>query len=130
MARHRFDPVSLVLGGVAVASGTVVLADRSITDDASVLLPGGLIALGVALFIKVVRGDRPAAASTAAASGPVPVPPAVAPPGTDPTFTGGDPHPEDAPWPTAGDTDTPPGATTGPTGDDTEAAEDDDHAAP
>jgi hypothetical protein len=82
--------VSFVLGGVAIASGAVVLADRSLTDDARVLLPAGLIALGTALFAKVVRGDaRPTVAGTPA--NPVPVPPAVARPGTDPTVTDDDP---------------------------------------
>jgi hypothetical protein len=88
VARHPFDPVSFVLGGVAIASGAVVLADRSLTDDARVLLPAGLIALGIALFARVVRGDsRPTVAGRSAD----PVPPAVARPGTDPTFTDEDP---------------------------------------
>jgi hypothetical protein len=116
VARHPFDPVSFVLGGVAVASGAVVLADRSLTDDARVLLPAGLIALGIALFTKVVRSDgRPIPADPA----PVPPPfssavdlpgpgrtfrdedPSPDPPRTDPTVD--DPLPEDAPWPAAGD---------------------------
>jgi hypothetical protein len=116
VARHAFDPVSFVLGGVAVASGAVVLADRSLTDDARVLLPAGLIALGIALFIKVVRGDgRPMAVGTTPA--PVPGPSTVDPPGADPTFRNEDPTPapprtdptvddtlpEDAAWPADGD---------------------------
>ena len=95
MARHPFDPVSFVLGGVAIASGTVVLADRSLTDDARVLLPAGLIALGIALFARVVRrGTHPVPPDPAPT--PAPVPPTVDPPVTDASIPDGDPTPDDA----------------------------------
>ncbi len=55
VTRHRFDPVALVLGGLALAAGIVVLAGGSLTDGARVLLPAGLIALGAALLLRVVR---------------------------------------------------------------------------
>jgi hypothetical protein len=51
--RHRFDPVSFVLGSVAVVTGLIVLAGGSLVDDAAVLLPAGLIALGVAILLRV-----------------------------------------------------------------------------
>jgi hypothetical protein len=51
--RHRFDPVSFVLGSVAVGAGLIVLAGGSLVDDAAVLLPAGLIALGVAILLRV-----------------------------------------------------------------------------
>lgn len=75
MARHPFDPVSFVFGGLALAAGFVVLAGGSLTDEARVLLPAGLIALGVALLVKVAgRPDEPspapAGASTASHRGP------------------------------------------------------------
>jgi hypothetical protein len=49
--------VTFVLGALALASGVVALAGRSLTEDARVLLPAGLIALGTALLIKVLSGD-------------------------------------------------------------------------
>ena len=67
MARHRFDPVSFVFGALAIASGVVVLAGRSLAEDARVLVPAGLIALGVALLVKVAgRGAATAARPPAA----------------------------------------------------------------
>lgn len=62
MADHRFDPVAFVFGALAVACGAVVLADRSLTEDARVLLPAGLIAVGLALLVRVMgtSGPRPA----------------------------------------------------------------------
>ena len=52
-ARHRFDPVSLVLGAMAVTAGLIVLGGGSLLDDATVLFPAGLIALGVAILLQV-----------------------------------------------------------------------------
>jgi hypothetical protein len=48
-----------VFGGLALAAGFVVLAGGSLTDEARVLLPAGLIALGVALLVKVAGRTSP-----------------------------------------------------------------------
>jgi hypothetical protein len=73
VSRHRFDPVSFVLGSLAVAAGLVVLAGGELTEEARVLLPAGLIALGAALLVRVARRDsRPAPEVPA-----VPAPPDV-----------------------------------------------------
>jgi hypothetical protein len=59
-ASHRFDPVSLVLGVIAVTAGLIVLGGGSLLDDATVLFPAGLIALGVAILLQVVaRREEP-----------------------------------------------------------------------
>lgn len=55
MTRHPFDPVSFVLGAVTLAAGIVVLAGRSLLDDAD-LLPAGLLGLGAALLVRVADG--------------------------------------------------------------------------
>jgi hypothetical protein len=65
---HRFDPVSLVCGGLAIAAGVVVLVGGELTEEARLLLPAGLVALGVALLVRVAR--RPPAPAA-------PPPPAV-----------------------------------------------------
>lgn len=78
MASHRFDPVSLVFGALAIASGIVVLAGRSLAEDARVLVPAGLMALGIALLVKIT-GQRVA---------PVPPPPAAEGLGLPPTVGG------------------------------------------
>ena len=57
MAEHRFDPVAFVFGGLALAAGTIVLAGGELTDEGRVLLPGGLIALGVAVLASVARRE-------------------------------------------------------------------------
>ena len=63
--RHRFDPVSFVLGVMAVAAGLIVLGGGSLLDDATVLFPAGLIGLGVAILLQVVaRREEPAAPVT------------------------------------------------------------------
>jgi hypothetical protein len=60
VARHRFDPVSLVLGVMAVTAGLIVLGGGSLLDDAIVLFPAGLIALGVAILLQVgARREEP-----------------------------------------------------------------------
>jgi len=74
MARHRFDPVSLVCGGLAIAAGVVVLAGGELTEEARQLLPAGLVAVGVVLLVRVARSDPPPAA---------PPPPAVRSTGLD-----------------------------------------------
>jgi hypothetical protein len=55
MTRHPFDPISLVLGLVFVAAGSIVLAGGSLIDDAYLLLPAGLIGLGLALLYQIRR---------------------------------------------------------------------------
>jgi hypothetical protein len=58
--RHRFDPVSLVLGVMAVTAGLIVLGGGSLLDDATVLFPAALIGLGVAILLQVgARRDEP-----------------------------------------------------------------------
>jgi len=71
VAEHRFDPVAFVFGGLALAAGTIVLAGGELTDEGRVLLPGGLIALGVAVLASVARreGPEPAATEPSAAIG-------------------------------------------------------------
>jgi hypothetical protein len=66
VARHPFDPVPLVFGALALTSGVVVLAGGTLTHEARLLLPAGLIGLGIALLVKVGgRGElTPAAAPT------------------------------------------------------------------
>jgi hypothetical protein len=60
LARHRFDPVSFVLGVMAVTAGLIVLGGGSLLDDATVLFPAGLIALGVAILLQVgARREEP-----------------------------------------------------------------------
>lgn len=59
--RHRFDPVSFVIGTVAVAAGLVVLAGGSLVDAARVIVPLGLIAVGIALLVKTGTRDTRAA---------------------------------------------------------------------
>jgi hypothetical protein len=57
--RHRFDPVSFVLGVMAVTAGLIVLGGGSLLD-ATVLLPVGLITLGVAILLQVgARREEP-----------------------------------------------------------------------
>ena len=68
-ARHRFDPVSFVLGVMAVTAGIIVLGGGSLLDDATVLFPAGLIALGLAILLRIgARREEP--------PDPVTVPPA------------------------------------------------------
>lgn len=60
MVEHRFDPVAFVFGGLALAAGAIVLGGGELSDEGRVLLPGGLIALGVALLANTARRDVPA----------------------------------------------------------------------
>ena len=53
MDRHLFDPVTFVLGSLALAAGLIVLAGGDLVDSARVLLPCGLIAFGVAVLVKL-----------------------------------------------------------------------------
>lgn len=57
MVDHRFDPVSFVLGLMAVASGLIVLAGGNLIEQARILLPLGLIAFGIAVLVRL-GGDR------------------------------------------------------------------------
>jgi len=54
---HPFDPVSFVLGLMAVASGLIVLAGGNLVEQARILLPLGLIAFGIAVLVRL-GGDR------------------------------------------------------------------------
>ena len=63
MAEHRFDPVAFVFGGLALAAGTIVLAGGELTEEGRVLLPLGLITLGIAVLISVLRRDPRVAAA-------------------------------------------------------------------
>jgi hypothetical protein len=54
---HPFDPVSFVLGLMAVASGLIVLAGGNLIEQARILLPLGLIAFGIAVLVRL-GGDR------------------------------------------------------------------------
>jgi len=51
--RHPFDPVTFVLGCLALAAGLIVLAGGELIGNARVLLPCGLIAFGVAVMVKL-----------------------------------------------------------------------------
>ena len=57
MVDHPFDPVSFVLGLMAVASGLIVLAGGNLIEQARILLPLGLIAFGIAVLVRL-GGDR------------------------------------------------------------------------
>ncbi|HEX6418459.1 MAG TPA: hypothetical protein VFZ77_08175 [Acidimicrobiales bacterium] len=59
MTRHPFDPVSFVLGALTLAAGIAVLAGRSLVDEADLLLPAGLVGLGVALLVRVAGRREP-----------------------------------------------------------------------
>jgi hypothetical protein len=59
--RHRFEPVAFVFGAMFVAAGVIVLAGGELTEEGRALVPGGLIALGVALLVHVARRGRPPA---------------------------------------------------------------------
>lgn len=75
MAEHRFDPVAFVFGGLAVAAGGIVLTGGELTDEGRVLFPGGLIALGCAVLVNVLRRDPAVAPAVGSPS---------VPPGVDP----------------------------------------------
>jgi hypothetical protein len=68
VARHRFDPIAFVFGLLAVTAAIVVLAGGELSDEGRVLLPVGLIAVGISLLIEVARrpGSSPSAAVPAA----------------------------------------------------------------
>lgn len=53
MDKHPFDPVTFVLGCLALAAGLIVLAGGDLIDNARVLLPCGLIAFGLAVMVKL-----------------------------------------------------------------------------
>jgi hypothetical protein len=49
-ARHPFDPVSLVLGTLFCAAGTIVLLGGTLPEESAWLVPVGLLGLGAALL--------------------------------------------------------------------------------
>jgi hypothetical protein len=51
--RHSFDPVTFVLGSLALAAGLIVLAGGELIANARLLLPLGLIAFGLAVLVKL-----------------------------------------------------------------------------
>jgi hypothetical protein len=51
--KHPFDPVTFVLGCLALAAGLIVLVGGDLIDNARVLLPCGLIAFGLAVMVKL-----------------------------------------------------------------------------
>ena len=53
MDKHPFDPVTFVLGCLALAAGLIVLVGGDLIDNARVLLPCGLIAFGLAVMVKL-----------------------------------------------------------------------------
>jgi hypothetical protein len=61
VARHRLDPVALVVGAVFIAAGAIVLAGGELIDEGRALVPAGLVAVGVALLAHVGRRARPPA---------------------------------------------------------------------
>ena len=65
MHRHRFDPVSIVIGAVFVAAAIIVLAGGRLVDEGRILLPIGLVAFGAALLGQASH-PRDAAAAPAA----------------------------------------------------------------
>jgi hypothetical protein len=62
VAEHRFDPIAFVFGGLALAAGVIVLAGGELTSEGRVLLPLGLITLGIAVLLSVLRRDPRVAA--------------------------------------------------------------------
>ena len=61
MDKHPFDPVTFVLGSLALAAGLIVLAGGELIENARVLLPCALIAFGIAVLVKLggrARGRR------------------------------------------------------------------------
>ena len=53
MDRHPFDPVTFVLGSLALAAGVIVLAGGEVVDNARLLLPCALVAFGLAVLVKL-----------------------------------------------------------------------------
>ncbi|HEY7070988.1 MAG TPA: hypothetical protein VH479_12775 [Acidimicrobiales bacterium] len=53
MDRHSFDPVTFVLGSLALAAGLIVLGGGELIGNARVLVPLGLIAFGLAVLVKL-----------------------------------------------------------------------------
>jgi hypothetical protein len=55
--RHPFDPVAFVLGTLAVTAGFIVLGGGELLEEARLLIPLGLVALGIALLVRLA-GER------------------------------------------------------------------------
>jgi len=60
MAKHDFDPISLVFGLILCVAGIIAVSGGSIVDDGQWLLPAGLIGLGLALMLQVRRRSQEA----------------------------------------------------------------------
>ena len=56
MDRHPFDPVAFVLGTLAVTAGLIVLGGGELLE-ARLLIPLGLVALGIAVLVRLA-GQR------------------------------------------------------------------------
>jgi hypothetical protein len=67
VARHPFDPLSLVFGLLFATAGLIVLLGGSLTEEGAFLAPTALIALGLALLYQARRHrDVPAQAPLSA----------------------------------------------------------------
>lgn len=55
MTRHPFDPVALVFGLAFAAAGIIVMTGGELIDEGRVLVPLGLVALGVGLLFRPAR---------------------------------------------------------------------------
>ena len=57
MDRYPFDPVAFVLGTLAVTAGVIVLGGGELLEEARLLIPLGLVALGIAVLVRLA-GER------------------------------------------------------------------------
>lgn len=66
MRKRPVDPISLVFGTLFTVAAAIVLLGGSIVDDGHVLVPAGLIGLGIAMFISSRTGgtERDGAAAS------------------------------------------------------------------
>jgi hypothetical protein len=55
VTRHPFDPVALVFGLAFAAAGIIVMTGGELIDEGRVLVPLGLVALGVGLLFRPAR---------------------------------------------------------------------------
>jgi hypothetical protein len=59
LPRHPLDPVSLVVGLLAVGYALVALLEVEVDVDGGLVLPVLLLAAGLAGLVAAVRRDRP-----------------------------------------------------------------------